>query len=64
MPGSGADQEQRDGDFLLAKLSAAAAARAREKCATAANNYQAFLHELEAQSGEGSPCLGGDHHDR
>jgi hypothetical protein len=38
---------------LLAKLSAAADARARGDCATAANIYQAFINELQAQSGTG-----------
>jgi hypothetical protein len=38
---------------LLAKLNAAAAARARGNCATAAHIYQAFINELQAQSGKG-----------
>jgi hypothetical protein len=38
---------------LLAKLSAAAAARAAGDCGTAANIYGAFINELQAQSGEG-----------
>lgn len=38
---------------LLAKLNAAAAARARGQCATAANIYRAFINELNAQSGQG-----------
>lgn len=38
---------------LLAKLDAAAAAEARGDCGTADNIYQAFIHELQAQSGKG-----------
>ncbi len=38
---------------LLAKLRAAAAARARGSCQTAANVYQAFINEVSAQSGKG-----------
>ncbi len=38
---------------LLAKLSAAADARIRGNCSTASNNYSAFIHELQAQSGKG-----------
>jgi hypothetical protein len=38
---------------LLAKLDAAAKARAGGNCATAANIYQAFINELSAQSGKG-----------
>jgi beta-glucosidase/6-phospho-beta-glucosidase/beta-galactosidase len=38
---------------LLAKLNAAAAARARGDCATAANIYRAFIRQLDAQSGKG-----------
>jgi hypothetical protein len=38
---------------LLAKLNAAASARARGNCKAAANIYEAFIHELEAQSGNG-----------
>ena len=38
---------------LLAKLAAAAARRAAGACATAANIYQAFIHELVAQFGLG-----------
>jgi hypothetical protein len=36
---------------LLAKLNAAAAARARGDCATAASIYEAFIHEVNAQTG-------------
>jgi hypothetical protein len=38
---------------LLAKLNAAANARARGNCRTASNNYVAFIHLLQAQSGKG-----------
>lgn len=38
---------------LLAKLDAAAKARAGGNCATAANIYQAFINEVNAQSGKG-----------
>jgi hypothetical protein len=38
---------------LLSKLTAAAAARAAGKCSTAANIYEAFINELNAQSGKG-----------
>jgi hypothetical protein len=38
---------------LLAKLNAAAAAEARGQCGTADNIYQAFIHEVQAQSGKG-----------
>jgi hypothetical protein len=38
---------------LLAKLDAAAAALARGQCGTADNIYQAFIHEVQAQSGKG-----------
>lgn len=38
---------------LLAKLDAAAAARARGNCNAAGNIYGAFIHELMAQSGNG-----------
>jgi len=38
---------------LLAKLTAAAAAIARENCMAAANIYRAFINELQAQSGRG-----------
>ena len=38
---------------LLAKLNAAADARARGQCGTAANVYRAFVHELQAQGGKG-----------
>jgi hypothetical protein len=38
---------------LLSKLSGAEDARARGKCGTAANKYESFIHELEAQGGKG-----------
>jgi hypothetical protein len=38
---------------LLAKLNAAARARARGDCKGAANIYRAFINELQAQSGKG-----------
>ena len=38
---------------LLAKLRAAAAARARGSCQTADNVYQAFINGVSAQSGKG-----------
>ena len=43
-----------EANSLLAKLdAAAAAARARGQCSTAANLYQAFIKELQAQSSKG-----------
>ena len=38
---------------LLATLNSAAAARARGECNTAANDYQAFINEVAAQTGRG-----------
>jgi hypothetical protein len=38
---------------LLTTLDAAAAARARGQCSTAANIYQSFINTLQAQSGKG-----------
>ena len=38
---------------LLSKLSSAAAARTRGQCATAANGYDAFIQELQAQAAKG-----------
>jgi hypothetical protein len=38
---------------LLAKLSAAAGARSRGECGTAANQYSAFINALQAQAGKG-----------
>ena len=43
---------QDHGQSLLAKLEAAKAARAAGHCATAAHIYQAFINELQAQSGK------------
>ena len=37
---------------LLATLTSAAEARARGKCAQAANLYQTFIRQLQAQSGK------------
>lgn len=37
---------------LLAKLDAAAAARASGDCAKAANHYEAFIHEVQAKAGK------------
>jgi hypothetical protein len=37
---------------LLAKLSAAQNARSKGNCKEAANNYQAFINEVSAQSGK------------
>jgi hypothetical protein len=50
---SGAIKNRGQANSLLAKLDAAAAARARGQCSTAANLYQAFINELQAQSGKG-----------
>jgi len=49
----GAIKNKGQANSLLAKLDSAAAARSRGQCATAANIYQAFINELEAQSGKG-----------
>jgi hypothetical protein len=38
---------------LLAKLNAAADARSRGECGTAANQYNAFIDALQAQAGQG-----------
>ena len=38
---------------LLATLSAAEQARASGNCSTSANNYEAFIQQLQAQSGNG-----------
>jgi hypothetical protein len=38
---------------LLAKLDAAEAAVARNECGTAAHQYDAFIHEVQAQAGKG-----------
>jgi len=50
---SGAIKNAGLANSLLAKLDAAAAARARGQCNVAANIYQAFIHEVAAQSGKG-----------
>jgi hypothetical protein len=42
-----------EANSLLAKLDAAAAARSRGQCNVAANHYQSFINELQAQSGNG-----------
>jgi hypothetical protein len=49
---SGAITNGGNANSLLAKLDAAAAARARGQCSTAANIYSAFINELQAQSGK------------
>jgi hypothetical protein len=51
----GARQIKNNGEAnsLLAKLNAAANARAAGHCGTANNIYQAFINELNAQSGKG-----------
>ena len=51
--GSGKIKNQGLANSLLAKLNAAAKARAAGNCATANNIYQAFINELQAQSGKG-----------
>jgi len=48
---SGAITNGGNANSLLAKLDAAAAARARGQCSVAANIYRAFINELQAQSG-------------
>jgi hypothetical protein len=49
---SGAITNAGVANSLLAKLNAASDARSRGQCATAARDYQAFIHELSAQSGK------------
>jgi len=49
---SGAINNNGIANSLLSKLNSAAAARSRGQCSTAANNYQAFINELQAQSGK------------
>jgi hypothetical protein len=49
---SGAINNAGVANSLLAKLDAAAAASSRGQCGTAANIYQAFINELNAQSGK------------
>ena len=50
---AGAIKNKGLANSLLAKLNAAASARGRGECSTAANNYQAFINELNAQTGKG-----------
>jgi hypothetical protein len=50
---SGAIKNSGEANSLLAKLAAAANARRRGLCSVAANNYQAYINELLAQSGMG-----------
>src|SRR5262249_47905545 len=50
---AGAIKNGGEANSLLAELNAAAAARVRGKCSTAANHYQNFINELQAQSGKG-----------
>jgi hypothetical protein len=50
---SGAIRNPGEATSLLASLNAAAARRVDGNCATAANIYQAFINELQAQSGKG-----------
>src|SRR5215471_4357946 len=49
----GAIKNAGEANSLLAKLDAGASARARGECDTSANNYSAFINELNAQSGKG-----------
>jgi hypothetical protein len=49
----GAIRSQGLANSLLAKLNSAARARARGNCNSAANNYRAFINQLQAQSGKG-----------
>ena len=50
---NGAIKNAGEANSLLAKLNSAAAARTRGQCSVAANIYQAFINELQAQSGTG-----------
>jgi hypothetical protein len=50
---SGAIKNAGEATSLLSKLVVAAAARAAGNCSTAAKIYQAFINELNAQSGTG-----------
>jgi hypothetical protein len=50
---TGAIKNKGLANSLLAKLNAAAKARARGNCKTASNIYEAFINELQAQSGNG-----------
>jgi hypothetical protein len=51
--GAGKIKNNGEANALLAKLNAAANARAAGNCAVANNAYQAFISELNAQSGNG-----------
>jgi hypothetical protein len=51
--GAGKIKNNGEANSLLAKLNAAANARAAGRCDTANNIYQAFINELNAQSGKG-----------
>jgi hypothetical protein len=51
--GAGKIKNNGEANSLLAKLNAAANARAAGNCVTANNIYQAFINELNAQSGKG-----------
>ena len=54
-------QDLRDAAGVsLAKLDAAANARARGNCNTAANDYSAFIDELTAQKGKGVDSTAAD----
>jgi hypothetical protein len=50
---AGKIKNKGEANSLLAKLDAAAKARTAGHCNTANNNYQAFINELNAQSGKG-----------
>jgi hypothetical protein len=50
---AGAIKNEGEATSLFAELNAAAAARARGQCSVAAHDYQAFINELLAQSGNG-----------
>jgi hypothetical protein len=50
---AGAIKDNGLANTLLTTLEAAAAARARGQCSTAANIYQSFINILQAQSGKG-----------
>jgi hypothetical protein len=49
---SGAIDNRGIANSLLVKLNAAAAERATGRCSAAANHYNAFIHEVNAQSGK------------
>jgi len=50
---AGAIKSSGEANSLLAKLDAAAKARAAGQCNTAASDYRAFINELQGQSGKG-----------